>query len=861
MSRLLAALLAAAVVLAHPGVAAGEDDAAEAKARFRKGADLYRAGKWREAIDEFEAAYRLKPHGAIHFNVAQCREKLAEWPGALRAYEDYLREVPDAKDRATVRASMKKIEERLAAAGVQALLVYTDPPGAELRLDGKPRGKTPLHTVLPPGTYALALSLDGYQPVNEDVAVSLSASRVLDLVLRPAPAGAAAAGAAAAAKAAPGQPAQPDSEGVAAGRHGGAARAPARRREAAREAARLHLDRGRRRRGRRRHRRVLRLFGEAGRGRAEVDVAAERLRRAEVRVERRVEREEGEHDVRRRRGRGRGRRHALLRGEEVLMRPLLAIGAAMLALAACKVDVEGAPCSAAGPTAECPSGQACGVDGKCSVRATECVEPAQRCNPGDRRCSPDAARTETCTTADPCGAWAFLPADVDCSATSLACSAAGASPACVCRPPDLAIVVSPAAPAGTWAPTGASQPPECKFKTLTPALAYAREWRQAHGNAPATVRVEGSPTGATPVVFWTEPLPVTVPSGVTLTNDSAPPAPALWIVSADPQAATNVVELESGAKLEGFTVRSVSATGDGIAVVCGTDTARAYATAVRVEGGGVARSGVSVQGTCGLEASGLDVRGAAGAGLLVDVTLADAAVADVGVEVTGGALSGNGGNGAEVRAGFLDVSGSASAPFDISGNQGFGVSVQARDTAGGRPYAAIDLDLAFADVSANGEAGVFLSGTSLPAAHAALASSRFHGNLGSTAASAHAAGRRAAGLLLKGTPVTLEFTGNQVFANGLPGSTVVQDQVAVFSTAKWSLSGTDCAAGANAFACPASDPSTGDLVYSSAVLTANYAQAGNAYWPLDPWPPDALLYHTVYDPICDADAARLPACP
>lgn len=203
MRRILAAL-AAATLLAGP---ARGDDAAEAKARFKKGAELYRAGKYRAAIDEFEAAYRLKPAGAIHFNVAQCRERLAEWPGALRAYEDYLREVPDAKDRAAVRASMSRIEGRLAAAGVQELLVYTDPPGAELRLDGKPRGTTPFHTVLPPGTYALALSLEGYEPVAEDVALTLAASRVLDVVLRPAvakpSAGAAAAGTAAGAKAAP----------------------------------------------------------------------------------------------------------------------------------------------------------------------------------------------------------------------------------------------------------------------------------------------------------------------------------------------------------------------------------------------------------------------------------------------------------------------------------------------------------------------------------------------------------------------------------------------------------------------------------------------------------------------------------
>jgi hypothetical protein len=182
------AAAAALVVLALLGAAppARADDVAEAKARFRRGAELYRAGRWREAIVELEAAYRLKPHGAIHFNVAQCRERLGEWPGALRGYHDYLREVPDANDRAAVRASIRRIEERLAAAGVQALLVYSDPPGAEVRLDGRPRGATPFHIVLPPGSYALALALEGYEPVAEDVAVARTASRAVEVALRPA---------------------------------------------------------------------------------------------------------------------------------------------------------------------------------------------------------------------------------------------------------------------------------------------------------------------------------------------------------------------------------------------------------------------------------------------------------------------------------------------------------------------------------------------------------------------------------------------------------------------------------------------------------------------------------------------------
>jgi hypothetical protein len=183
-----ALLAAAALVLIVPapaGAAGAAGDVAEARSHFERGAGLFRAGDYRQAIVEFEAAYRLKPHGSIHFNLAQCHEKLDEWPAALRGYEDYLRELPDARDRAAVRAAIGRIERRLAAAGVQALLVYTDPPGAEVRIDGRTHGRSPFHITLPPGVYRVTLSLDGHQPEERQAEVSASATQVLDLMLRP----------------------------------------------------------------------------------------------------------------------------------------------------------------------------------------------------------------------------------------------------------------------------------------------------------------------------------------------------------------------------------------------------------------------------------------------------------------------------------------------------------------------------------------------------------------------------------------------------------------------------------------------------------------------------------------------------
>jgi hypothetical protein len=180
MTRSLLAVLL--LLAAAPAVA---DEVAEARAQFDAGAKLFHAGKYREAITRFEAAYRLKPHGAIHFNVAQCREKLGEWPAALRSYQDYLRELPEARDRAAVRADIGRIEQRLAGAGVQALLVYSDPPGAALRLDGKARGRTPFLITLPPGAYRITLSLDGFATEEQEVEVNLAASRLVEAVLRP----------------------------------------------------------------------------------------------------------------------------------------------------------------------------------------------------------------------------------------------------------------------------------------------------------------------------------------------------------------------------------------------------------------------------------------------------------------------------------------------------------------------------------------------------------------------------------------------------------------------------------------------------------------------------------------------------
>ncbi len=187
MTALMAALLLAAAAPAPPSAerapAAEAEVTQQAKVHFRRGTELYRQARYREAIGEFEAAYRLRPHGVIQYNLAQCHERLGDLAAALGAYHEYLRAVPEAEDRATVNAAMANLAARLGASGVQQLLIHSDPDGAEVRVDGQARGRTPFSAALPLGTHRIEVVQPGYATVRRELLLTPDRSVELDLSL------------------------------------------------------------------------------------------------------------------------------------------------------------------------------------------------------------------------------------------------------------------------------------------------------------------------------------------------------------------------------------------------------------------------------------------------------------------------------------------------------------------------------------------------------------------------------------------------------------------------------------------------------------------------------------------------------
>lgn len=160
-----------------------DDDTVAAKKYFQWALTLYKQARYSEAIAKFEEAYRLKPHPTIFFNIGRCYEQLGDIPRALKYYRDYLRVVPEAKDRETVTDAITNLERRLREQGVQQLSVLTEPSGARVSVDGRYFGLSPLALELKPGNHLVSLVKDGFEQVDKGIVLSAEKSLELNISL------------------------------------------------------------------------------------------------------------------------------------------------------------------------------------------------------------------------------------------------------------------------------------------------------------------------------------------------------------------------------------------------------------------------------------------------------------------------------------------------------------------------------------------------------------------------------------------------------------------------------------------------------------------------------------------------------
>jgi tetratricopeptide (TPR) repeat protein len=177
-----------AVLLAGLLLSATPDAVEQARTDFERGAALYRAGNYREALSAFEEAQARSPAPQALFNIARCHDRLGEFVDAVEAYRAYLQAAPAAADRATVQARIDELQSRLPLQA--SLRVAVEPPAAVSVDDGAPQ-PSPVAVQLAPGHHRVSARRDGYGPVDRDVDLAPGSRVQLELSLAPLVAGSA----------------------------------------------------------------------------------------------------------------------------------------------------------------------------------------------------------------------------------------------------------------------------------------------------------------------------------------------------------------------------------------------------------------------------------------------------------------------------------------------------------------------------------------------------------------------------------------------------------------------------------------------------------------------------------------------
>jgi hypothetical protein len=509
-----------------------------------------------------------------------------------------------------------------------------------------------------------------------------------------------------------------------------------------------------------------------------------------------------------------------------------------LAAAGCSVNVEGAPCAIAGATTDCPSGQACGNDLRCTARALGCA--ASRCAPGTFACADGTSGRRCDAGADPvCGAWV--------------------ADACGAHAPDCRIVADPRAGIEGWtppAPLGIPQPPECRFGRLGDALDAAA----ARAPAAAAVRIEGAP-GEAPVfgeVTAEEEWPLVVASNVSVVAAGDPPA----VIRGKP-GVTPVLAVQG--TLEGVRVEGGGARDVGIALSCGAAGAPSLRR-VEVDGGGhwflddptslVTTGlgfGVTVAGACGATLAAVDVSFVSTVALRIEADPASAAT----VEVFGGSY-GTSNYGIHVRAGKVSIAPDPDtlASTVVSRNAVDGIVIgrtSGRSGIAGLQQSAAPTDVVVDHVVINGNGGAGVVAAALhSASNVRIARCDIYGNgaIDDREPRYGSPSRGAGGVLLALGPIArFAFVGNRLWSNKW-------DQLAFDSLAAHSIAAPRCGPDSNVFACM---EATCVSVGGACAVAVPAGGAIDAWYSLWPGVPSAYASYDV-DGI-DADEYCTPAHP
>ena len=119
-------VLFACCAVAH---ATDDPDTEIARRRFSTGAALYEAGRYEEAVAEFEAARRVRPSPAFDYNIARSYDRLERVDEAISAYERWIASAPADDGGARSRLAVLRAQRGgTVTRGAEGVLTVTARP-------------------------------------------------------------------------------------------------------------------------------------------------------------------------------------------------------------------------------------------------------------------------------------------------------------------------------------------------------------------------------------------------------------------------------------------------------------------------------------------------------------------------------------------------------------------------------------------------------------------------------------------------------------------------------------------------------------------------------------------------------------
>jgi len=171
-ARLLSVVVAAGI--ATRGLPTRADEGSDARAHYEAAQQLYDEGRYEQAIDEFELAYRKKPHSNVLYNIGQAYERLLDYGASVGAFERFLAEAAADDPR------RKIVENRLRVLKVLPARVSVTSNPEHVRVTLRDRagqvvkeGESPHVFSIPEGDYELELAQPGWEAERHSIRVDI----------------------------------------------------------------------------------------------------------------------------------------------------------------------------------------------------------------------------------------------------------------------------------------------------------------------------------------------------------------------------------------------------------------------------------------------------------------------------------------------------------------------------------------------------------------------------------------------------------------------------------------------------------------------------------------------------------------